>query len=108
MVDWNVKQVRKWTVNAFLMKQNNCGGRNRASQLDRSETVVGDYGMTGPGTRLWEGRPGSREGCGCGCSGRQALGETRVSEGPTRPFIDSFGEHVFVELILCARPYFRC
>lgn len=34
--------------------------------------------------------------------------ERAVLEGPTRSFDDSFGEHISVELILCARPCFRC
>lgn len=99
-VDSDVKQVKKWSVSAFLMKQSNRGGTSRAGQLQRSETGVRACGRTRPGARPWERRPVTREGRGCGRSGSQALGETRVSEGPACSCLDPFGEHVFVEHIL--------
>lgn len=54
LVESNVEQVKKWAVKAFLMGQNNRGGRSRASQPQRLETGVRDCGRTRPGTRLWE------------------------------------------------------
>lgn len=44
-VDENVKWVKKWVVNMFLMKLNNCCGTNsRVSEPDGSEMVVRDCG----------------------------------------------------------------
>lgn len=51
VLDQSVKWVRKWIVNGFLMKLNNCGGNGRARELGGLEMVVRDCSddLTGSG-----------------------------------------------------------